>query len=326
MSNASMLKRLSCNIFITNFPAYFSSKDLWNTCSKFGTVLDVYILNKDRIVWIDVEGIPFRAWSKTTFNKIARKWGELIFMDDSNGTNKYSLRICVKTTFFHLIVESLKVIIKGKVYVVRAKEVTGWVPDFGEENSDESEDYSDNNSVGKKNWVESKEGEIIPESVQNDAFIDNIAESEHINGDSRENQPEGSFRITCWRPLIVGMVRSLLWEILIRGYSFTWLDKHASKMSKLDRFLVSQGMLDLFPNLTDHFQSVIEDSWNNDGNDLPGDLTKRVNLFHDLKDIDHRDSIDLAQKVKIKWVIEGDENSKKFHGIVNKKRRHLPLK
>nr|GFB04850.1 RNA-directed DNA polymerase, eukaryota [Tanacetum cinerariifolium] len=88
---------------------------------------------------------------------------------------------------------------------------------------------------------------------------------------------------------------SLAW-----GYSFTWSDKHASKMSKLDRFLVSQGMLDLFPNLTglilhrhlsdhrpillkethvdygptpfrlyhswflkDDFHSVIEDSWNN---------------------------------------------------------------
>nr|GEY99023.1 RNA-directed DNA polymerase, eukaryota [Tanacetum cinerariifolium] len=39
-----------------------------------------------------------------------------------------------------------------------------------------------------KNWVESEEGEIIPESVQNDAFIDNIAESKPINGNSRENQ------------------------------------------------------------------------------------------------------------------------------------------
>nr|GEU79889.1 hypothetical protein [Tanacetum cinerariifolium] len=273
MLNASMLERLSCNIFITNFPAYFSSKDLWNTCSKFGTVLDVYIPNKvskqgtktsdsqkshpnvplntskpsyakvlgkkespqnhdepvivleegmlnfegepvlvgcvkdfislsnlqnvfyyegfneikitylgsfwvmmefdsfqscdkfrthesinswfsslspwtphfevqDRIVWIDVEGIPLRAWSKTTFNKIARKWGELVYMDDSNSANKYILRICVKAAFFHLIAESLKVIIKGKVYVVRAKEVT-----------------------------------------------DNIAESKLINGDARKNQP-----------------------------------------------------------------------------------------------------------------------------------------
>nr|GEY59685.1 hypothetical protein [Tanacetum cinerariifolium] len=82
-------------------------------------------ITKDKIVWIDVEGIPLRAWSKTNFNKIARKWGELVFMDDSNSANKYSLRICAKTTFFHLIAESLKVIINGKVYVVRAKEVIG---------------------------------------------------------------------------------------------------------------------------------------------------------------------------------------------------------
>nr|GEX69046.1 RNA-directed DNA polymerase, eukaryota [Tanacetum cinerariifolium] len=62
------------------------------------------------------------------------------------------------------------------------------------------------------------------------------------------------------------------------------------------------------------------------GNDLPDDLTKRANLFRDLKDIDNKDSIDLAQKAKIKWAVEGDENSKTFHGIVNKKRSHLAIK
>nr|GEX04372.1 RNA-directed DNA polymerase, eukaryota [Tanacetum cinerariifolium] len=62
------------------------------------------------------------------------------------------------------------------------------------------------------------------------------------------------------------------------------------------------------------------------GNGLPDDLTKRANLFRDLKDIDHKDSINLDQKAKIKWAVEGDENSKFFHGIVNKKRIHLAIK
>ncbi|PWA36133.1 peptide chain release factor APG3, chloroplastic [Artemisia annua] len=98
------------------------------------------------------------------------------------------------------------------------------------------------------------------------------------------------------------IANSQLIDIPLGGYSFTWSDKHASKMSKLDRFLVSQGILDLFPNLTglilhrhisdhrpillketfvdygptpfrlyhswfleDDFHSVIVDSWNNDG-------------------------------------------------------------
>nr|GEZ17870.1 RNA-directed DNA polymerase, eukaryota, reverse transcriptase zinc-binding domain protein [Tanacetum cinerariifolium] len=133
---------------VTSLPSIVKSK-VKTSESKLKTVSEPVIEDWDRIVWIYVEGIPLRAWSKTTFNKIARKWGELVFMDDSNSANKYSLRICVKTKFFHLIVESLKVIIKGKVYVVRAKEVTSWVLDFGEENSDESEDYSDNNSETK---------------------------------------------------------------------------------------------------------------------------------------------------------------------------------
>nr|GFB58071.1 RNA-directed DNA polymerase, eukaryota, reverse transcriptase zinc-binding domain protein [Tanacetum cinerariifolium] len=43
-------------------------------------------------------------------------------------------------------------------------------------------------------------------------------------------------------------------------------------------------------------------------------------------DIDHKDFIDLAQKAKIKCVVDGDENFKKFHGIVKKKEDILPLK
>ncbi|GKA40183.1 RNA-directed DNA polymerase, eukaryota [Tanacetum coccineum] len=58
----------------------------------------------------------------------------------------------------------------------------------------------------------------------------------------------------------------------------------------------------------------------------PDDLTKRANLFRDLKDIDHKDSTDLAQKAKIKWAVEGDENSNFFHDIVNKKRRQVAIK
>nr|GEU28689.1 hypothetical protein [Tanacetum cinerariifolium] len=82
----------------------------------------------------------------------------------------------------------------------------------------------------------------------------------------------------------------------------------------------------------DHDTKVIQDSLieiylrHDKGDGLLDDLTKRANLFRDLKDIDHKDSIDLAQKAKIKWAVEGDENSKFFHGIMNKKRSHLTIK
>nr|GEU44164.1 RNA-directed DNA polymerase, eukaryota, reverse transcriptase zinc-binding domain protein [Tanacetum cinerariifolium] len=324
MSNASLLERLSCNIFITNLPAYFSSKDLWNTCSKFGTVLDVYFPNKvskqgkryafDRFikvsnvdslisslrsVWLGSfhlyanvarfnrgtktsdsqkshSNVP-RNTSKPSYAKVLGKKkspqnydkpvivleegmlnfeGEPVLVVLGLHTLKfrielfglmwkrkqvYSAHLCVKTTFSHLIAESLKVIIKGKVYVVRAKEVTGWVPDFGEEKSDEFKDYSDNNSRLKE-WSSIK----------------------------RRNKDHD---------------RKVIQDSLIE------IDLHLDKR-----------------------------------NSLLDDLTQRVNLFCNLKDIDHKDSIDLAQKAKIKWVVEGDENSKFFHDIVNKKIRHLSIK
>nr|GEY17576.1 zinc finger, CCHC-type [Tanacetum cinerariifolium] len=177
------------------------------------------------------------------------------------------------------------------------------VLDFEEEKSDESEDYSDNNSIGKKNWVESKEGEIIPESLQNDAFIDNIAESEPINGDSHKNK-------------FGNKNGKILWGNML--FNFATSSAHGR----------SGGILCVWDKLLYHKKRTyaIEHCLYVEGNGLPDDLTKRANLFRDLKDIDHKDSIDLAQKAKIKWAIEGDENSKKFHGIVNKKIRHIYIK
>nr|GFA68121.1 RNA-directed DNA polymerase, eukaryota [Tanacetum cinerariifolium] len=39
-------------------------------------------------------------------------------------------------------------------------------------------------------------------------------------------------------------------EVKLKGYSFTWSHPSASKMSKLDRFLVTEGMLSVFPSMT----------------------------------------------------------------------------
>ncbi|GKE82187.1 hypothetical protein Tco_1552187, partial [Tanacetum coccineum] len=46
----------------------------------------------------------------------------------------------------------------------------------------------------------------------------------------------------------------------------------------------------------------------------------------DIHDLDKRHSFDLAQKAKIQWAIEGDESSKYFHGIINKKRSQLAIR
>ncbi|GJY56640.1 RNA-directed DNA polymerase, eukaryota [Tanacetum coccineum] len=64
-----------------------------------------------------------------------------------------------------------------------------------------------------------------------------------------------------------------------------------------------------------------------DKGDVSSDnLEKRMNIKHELTVLENMDSLELAQKAKIKWSIEGDENSKYFHGIINKQRSNLAIR
>lgn len=45
----------------------------------------------------------------------------------------------------------------------------------------------------------------------------------------------------------------------------------------------------------------------------------------ELTDLNHMSRVDLAQKAKIQWGIEGDENSGYFHGTINRKRRQMAI-
>ncbi|GJS10576.1 RNA-directed DNA polymerase, eukaryota [Tanacetum coccineum] len=55
-------------------------------------------------------------------------------------------------------------------------------------------------------------------------------------------------------------------------------------------------------------------------------VNERNVLIKDLQDINSRYALDMAQKAKIRWAIEGDENSKYFHGIINKKQSELAIR
>ncbi|GJV80412.1 RNA-directed DNA polymerase, eukaryota [Tanacetum coccineum] len=198
-------------------------------------------------------------------------------------------------------------------------------------------------------------------------------------------------------------------EIPLGGSSFTWCHKSATKMSKLDRFLISENLFNSFLDicaisldrfLSDHrpillresnhdygkipfryfnhwaeldgFNTFVTDTWNsapvesnamrnvmqkfkflkgkirewlkvnkskniyNSGilkeeikkidaeidNGLASDTTinRRMEVLNSIQHLDKIQAMDMAQKAKVKWAIEGDENSRYFHGILNKKR------
>ncbi|GJV36862.1 RNA-directed DNA polymerase, eukaryota [Tanacetum coccineum] len=205
-------------------------------------------------------------------------------------------------------------------------------------------------------------------------------------------------------------------EVPLGGCHFTWCLKSAKKMSKLDRFLVSENLLVSCPHLTavtlerylsdhrpillrenqydygptsfrffhhwiqtDDFDKIVSESWKNSpsggtnamkslmyklkhlkydirewnkhnmvsrknmktqykknleavdqildsGQGVEEDIRVRSEIIRKLQNCDEIDSMELAQKAKIKWAIEGDENSKFFHGTLNKKRNILNIR
>nr|GFA22687.1 RNA-directed DNA polymerase, eukaryota [Tanacetum cinerariifolium] len=292
---------------------------------------------------------------------------------------------------------------------------------------DDGLDESDKSIDLNQDWLNDKDAEVVEDSLPHQVPI--VSGDPFGLDDLIFNQPKnkvvviGDFNEVRYASYRFGSVFHAsnavefntfignyhLHDVPLGGYSYTWSDKHANKMSKLDRFLVSQGFLDLFPNISglilhrnvsDHrpillkefmadygptpfrlyhlwflkedFCVVLQETWNMEGQSsqnhmvrlknklkalkqrlkawsskkkqlinkdrlliqkslididlrldqgmgLPDDTMNRLKLARDLDTINKKEALDLAQKAKVRWAIEGDENSKYYHGIVNKK-------
>nr|GEX63821.1 RNA-directed DNA polymerase, eukaryota [Tanacetum cinerariifolium] len=106
------------------------------------------------------------------------------------------------------------------------------------------------------------------------------------------------------------IVDSGLVEVPSGGFSFTWSHRASASNPKKDLknklfnidSLIDKGKVSL---------AILED---------------RLDTMNKLASLENMESSELAQKAKVKWSIEGDENSKFFHGIINKRRNNLAIR
>nr|GEV13633.1 hypothetical protein [Tanacetum cinerariifolium] len=103
--------------------------------------------------------------------------------------------------------------------------------------------------------------------------------------------------------LLVGMV--IVWSWVTLTKSDTW-------KIVWGRFLTCKGLM-----------SSITSSRTRVNDEI---LLSRMDLLKQIQDIKSSDARDCMQKAKIQWAIKGDENSKFFHGIINRKRANLAIK
>nr|GFA07841.1 RNA-directed DNA polymerase, eukaryota, reverse transcriptase zinc-binding domain protein [Tanacetum cinerariifolium] len=90
-----------------------------------------------RIVWVEVEGVPFKLWTKKTFKRIANNF---------------------------------KIAFRGKVYLIRVKDVPGWIPENMEVSDDDEqfvEDVKGGDTVVHEvgNHGEASDVDEVPEMI-----------------------------------------------------------------------------------------------------------------------------------------------------------------
>lgn len=96
-------------------------------------------------------------------------------------------RLCVKTKLEAIIFELFKVIVQGKVYWVRAKEVNGWNPVFCEDKYDS--DSSDEESMG--DGSEGMLGVNAKENViEENSDVERVSESSFVHGSKKMHEQQ----------------------------------------------------------------------------------------------------------------------------------------
>ncbi|GKB28998.1 hypothetical protein Tco_0868399 [Tanacetum coccineum] len=138
-----------------------------------------------------IEGVPLNAWTRSTFQKISSKWGELVELEDGYDDLFARKRICIKTSQTENILESFKLIVKGKVFWARAKELFVWSPSF--KDVPEKELFSDDESAKineQANNLNNDEVENASEVVSDTYFGDNgeVQGFEHQHGESNDKE------------------------------------------------------------------------------------------------------------------------------------------
>ncbi|GJT51945.1 RNA-directed DNA polymerase, eukaryota [Tanacetum coccineum] len=361
-------------------------------------------VSEERIVWMDIEGIPLRAWSRETFKKIGKKWGETLDLEDN-----------VDTSF-------------------GPKELFTWNPSFIDNNkkdyvSEEESDFVPNNNESNHHINEEVFGDVYGSDDDGDPFgiydmlankKDNVtsesspslshppgftpegvvhhekmgtANGEADNNEGKDNSVTFSARVMNTSQDIPEEMHSDSMNALsinVQGLGHKtkkeWI-KALANSHKLNFLAIQETKMLTVSHMdvkfmwgNSNYDFVCSDSLGNSGDysnidgmtrfkkklqdlkviirrwvktkrlemvgsklDIIAELEKidkamdigvvddsivlrRLELKNNLLKLTEMEAKDRIQKSKVKWAVEGDENSKFFHGIINKRRSQLAIR
>ncbi|GKA04369.1 RNA-directed DNA polymerase, eukaryota, reverse transcriptase zinc-binding domain protein [Tanacetum coccineum] len=113
---------------------------------------------------------------------VCKKWGEVLFIDDSDKCNRLSKRICIKSSHAMLVFATILVSFNDVTYAIRVRELCSWTPTFLGGNSNNDEDgsmgsfYQEEEELPRGNDVESIVG-IIDDISEVKADLEQVLQS-----------------------------------------------------------------------------------------------------------------------------------------------------
>ncbi|GJX86692.1 nucleotide-binding alpha-beta plait domain-containing protein [Tanacetum coccineum] len=262
-------------------------------CSWFSTLRQASsdFVNVGRIMWVEVEGVPFSLWSENSFKKITGKWGELLDVDDLENTCYHSKRLCVVTKAKYNVFENFKITFRACLLVFGLRKFQeGDIDDKLQEL-----EIGEESDTVAETVFEVSEGQNANQSPDPFEIYDLLNKKKNVGSvDQLEESTQDNLRF---------YNRSKIKE---------WNSTH-SRSSKA----ALTGLMDVLHELDIEIDK-------GSGSDVT--VAKRLEVVNSIMTLQRDHATESLQKAKVKWSVEGDENSRFFHGLLNKKRRQLSIR
>nr|GEV87789.1 RNA-directed DNA polymerase, eukaryota [Tanacetum cinerariifolium] len=245
-----------------------------------------------------------KVWTRNTFAKVASKWDDLVEWEDLAEKSLFYKRLCVKIKLNEIIVERFKVIVKEDA------------EDDGSQSGDKV--TSDNDVEMNKRKDSGDDLKYLLGFTPSEINVEEV--NKKVKG-ATSNEGNSSFDYALSSSL--GNSRGILcvWEpTLFVKDNVTSSDNFLAVMERWDGDCVI--MRDFNEVRTE--QKRYGSAFNVQGGSNEEILSDRSLLLKELSDINFIDS-EAAQKSKVRWAIEVDENTKFFYGILNGKRSQLAI-
>ncbi|GJS56778.1 RNA-directed DNA polymerase, eukaryota, reverse transcriptase zinc-binding domain protein [Tanacetum coccineum] len=264
-----------------NFQTNISLKSIYS-CIKTDTPS---FRGDERMILIEIHGLPLCAWGSNAYKKAADMFGKFMFFE----------------------AEESKEMSSGTWNINIVDETFDSSDNIDVNGIEKVEDFVDESSLTDLNDLKETLNELESNEIQHPISKENMDPKDDINNASPEtgvsldlSRPPGRRFLSMARGKSGGLIS--MWDPNSFIKDDIWCD---------DAFII----------VKEHWKNTsveekIEASFVDDD-----DRESRIKLLQEVDRLDTFESFDLFQKARVKWDIEGDDNSKNFHRMIKQKRR-----